>query len=474
MPLPQKLSTNSNRSILLLFAGICLLFSACKKDSLITSKDALFGTSADTLKFDTVFTSIGSVTQSFKIRNPNTQRLLLSTVKLMGGTASPYRININGIASTEAVNIEVAAEDSIYLFVSVSINPNTVNLPFIVKDSIAINFNGNTRYVQLEAFGQNANFLRNTIIKENRTWNNQLPYVLLGTVRIDTNVTLTIDAGCKIYAASTAPILIDGTLIVNGSKAMPVLFTGNRLDADYKDFPASWPGIYCRARSKNNIFRYAIVKNAYQAIVAESPAPNANPKITLHQCIIDNAYDAGILCVASSLRADNSLITNCGSNISLLLGGNYQLVNCTVAAYSTFISHKKPVLTINNFLLLNGAAITNSISAQFTNCIFWGEVGQVTDEVSVSKQGLDPYNVSFRNCLYKAVTDPANSTITNSIKNQLPMFDSIDVNKRLFDFHISNPAAPGINKGLPTSFLNDLDGRNRRVGLPDIGCYELQ
>jgi hypothetical protein len=326
----------------------------------------------------------------------------------------------------------------------------------------------------LEAFGQNANFLRNTVIDQNRTWNNQLPYVLLGTIRIDTNVTLTIDPGCKIYAASTAPIYVDGTLIINGSKAMPVIFTGNRLDVDYKDFPASWPGIYCRASSKNNVFNYAIVKNAYQAIVAESPATSANPKITLHQCSIDNAYDAGILCVASSLKADNSLITNCGSNISFTLGGSYQLVNCTVAAYSTYINHKKPVLSLNNFLLFNGAAITNSISAQFTNCIFWGEDGQVADEVVVSKQGTDPFDVSFKNCLYKAVTDPANSAVTNSIKNQSPMFDSIDVNKKIFDFHISNPAAPGVNKGLPVSFLKDLDGNNRRVGLPDIGCYEQQ
>jgi hypothetical protein len=474
MPSPQKLLSKISSSTIFLFVGSCLLLSACKKDSLITSADALLTTSADTLKFDTVFTSIGSITQSFKIRNPNNQRLLLSTVKLMGGTASAYRININGLASTEAANIEVAAEDSLYLFVSVSINPNAANLPFIVKDSIAINYNGNTRYVQLEAFGQNANFLRNTVIGQNRTWNNLLPYVLLGTVRIDTNITLTIDPGCKIYAASNAPILVDGTLIVNGSKTMPILFTGNRLDVDYKDFPASWPGIYCRASSKNNIFNYVIVKNAYQAIVAESPAANSNPKITLHQCIIDNAYDAGILCVASSLKADNSLITNCGSNISLALGGSYQLVNCTVAAYSTYINHKKPVLTVNNFLVLNGAAITNSISAQFTNCIFWGEEGQVADEVVVSKQGLDPFDVSFKNCLYKAATDPANSTITSSIKNQLPMFDSIDVNKKIFDFHISNPAAPGVNKGLPVSFLKDLDGNNRRVGLPDIGCYEQQ
>lgn len=460
--------------MLLLLLACGTLMVACKKDSLITSGAARLLTSADTLKFDTVFTSIGSTTQSFKIINSNSQRLLLTSIKLMGGNASPYRININGLAATEATNVEMAAEDSLYLFVSVNINPNQANLPFIVKDSIAINYNGNTRYVQLEAYGQNANFLRNIVIKENRIWNKQLPYVLLGSLRVDTNITLTLEAGCKIYAAANAPILVDGTLIVNGTAADPVLFTGNRLDEAYKDLPASWPGIYCRESSKNNVLTYAIIKNAYQAVVAESAASNANPKVTLHQCIINNAYDAGILCVASSLSADNSLVANCGSNISFLLGGNYTLENCTVAAYSTFISHKKPVLSVSNFVQLNGTSVTNSIAATFTNCIFWGEDGQVKDEVVVLKQGANSFAVSFTNCLYKATTDPANSNINDCIKNVLPMFDSIDVGKRVFDFRISNNAAPGVNKGKAVGFLKDLTDNKRSVGLPDIGCYELQ
>ena len=44
-----------------------------------------------------------------------------------------------------------------------------------------------------------------------------------------------------------------------------------------------------------------------------------------------------------------------------------------------------------------------------------------------------------------------------------------------FDFRIfKNPAAPGINKGTTTSLLIDLDGKNRNVGIPDLGCYEKQ
>lgn len=472
MAFPLRTIKKALLQYLLLVLCTAFFLTACKKDSFITSKDALITTSADSLKFDTVFTSIGSVTQTLKINNPNNQKLLLSSVKLMGGSSSPFQININGKATQEATNIEIAAEDSIYVFVSVTINPGTANLPFIVKDSIGIDFNGNKRFIQLEAFGQNANFLRNTVITEDRTWSNSLPYVLLGPVRVDTNVTLTLEPGCKIYANATAPFIVDGTVISSGTKEEPVIFTGNRLDDEYRNLPASWPGIYCRATSKNNVFTYTSIKNAYQALVAESPASNSNPKVTLHQCIIDNAYDAGLLCVASSLFADNSLISNCGSNINFTLGGSYLLINCSAAAYTNYVNHKKPVLAMNNFYSFNGNQLTNALEANFVNCIFWGEEGQVKDEVTVDKQGSDPFTVSFSNCLYRNATEPPNTALKDNIVNIAPGFDNIDAGKRLFDFHISNPSAPGVNKGLPVIFTKDLDGNNRSNGLPDIGCYE--
>lgn len=457
--------------LLLIF---CITVSSCKKDSFITSRDAQLTTDTDTLKYDTVFTSIGSITQSFKIRNGNDQKILLSSVKVVGGVASPYKININGVAAQEQTNIELAAEDSMYVFVTVNINPNLNNLPFIVKDSVQIAYNGNVRFVQLEAFGQNANFLRDRVIDANTTWNNRLPYVILNRLRIDTNVTLTLEPGCRIYCHADAPILVDGTLLANGTIDQPVIFTGDRTDEDYKNLPASWPGIYFRETSKSNVLEFTTIKNAYQAIVAEGPAANALAKITLHQCIIDNALDAGVLCVQSSVDADNSLISNCGSNINIILGGNYNFTNCTVASYSTFITHKNPVLAANDFASVNGSAVIEPLNANFTNCIFWGEEGFVENEVSITQQGTN--SISFKNCLYRASTDPAHVTIQDCIRNANPGFDSVDVAKGIFDFHL-HADSPAINRGGDTNpaFLKDLDNNSRISGSAiDIGCYEKQ
>jgi hypothetical protein len=460
---------------LLIFA-FCLFLSSCKKDSFITSEFAQLSITADTLKYDTVFTTAGSITKFFKILNENNQKLRLSKVKLMGGATSAYKMNVDGIATNEVTNLDIEANDSIYVFISVTINPNAANLPFIVSDSILINYNGNNRYVQLQAYGQNANFLRNRVLIGNVVWTNNLPYVILGSIRVDTTATLTIQPGCKIYSHADAPFIVDGTLTVNGTNTNPVVFTGDRLDEGYKDLPASWPGIYFRGSSKNNVLTYALVKNAYQAIVTEKPSVNANPKVILHQCIVDNAYDAGILAVNSSLQADNSLISNCGSNIILNYGGIYNFTHCTVAAYSTnYIIHKNPILSVNNFTQLASGTLTADLNAVFRNNIFWSDEGIVTNELSVIKQGANPFTVLFEKNMYRSASDPANSTLNGNIRNADPAFDSIDVTKNIFDFRITkNTASPAINAGMLTGFPKDLDDKNRNIGLPDLGCYEKQ
>ena len=94
-----------------------------------------------------------------------------------------------------------------------------------------------------------------------------------------------------------------------------------------------------------------MIKNAYRGIVSEYLNDNGQAKVTMQQCIIDNAYDAGLLFVNSSFDINNSLIANCGSNISIILGGDYKLTNCTVASYSTYVNHKNPVLSANNFAI---------------------------------------------------------------------------------------------------------------------------
>lgn len=457
------------------FLLVALALFSCKKDSFITSGDARLNISTDSLRFDTVFTSVGSVTQSFKIRNDNEQMLRLSNVKLMGGSSSPFKININGIAANELSNIDIAAEDSIYIFVSVTVDPTTANLPFILSDSISVQYNGNQRWVQLEAYGQNARFMNGSIISSNTTWDNTRPYVILDFLNVAPGVTLTILPGTKIYAHANAPIIVDGTLNATGTANNKIVFAGDRLDAPYRDFPAGWPGIIFRSSSLDNYMQFVDVKNAYQAIVVDQPASNAAPKLTMQQCIINNAFDAGIFASNSSVAASNLLISNCANNIFVQGGGNYVFTHCTAASFSNnFLLHKTPVLSLSNYTVVNGNPVANNLQAAFTNCIFWGDNGFVDNEIIVNKEGATPFAVNISNSLYRANIDPANTTFSNAIKNQDPLFDSIDVSNRYYDFRHTKSPAPGVDAGVATSVTKDLDNNTRPVNLPDMGCYEKQ
>ena len=452
--------------------SVVLLFS-CRKDSFITGPNANLYTSADTLFFDTVFTTVGSITESFKIFNNNNQKLRLSQVKLSGGAASPFKINIDGTPGPEADDVEIDANDSIYVFVQVNVNPTNATLPFIISDSIQINYNGNNKYVQLQAYGQNAIFLKNVQLTGDVTWNNTLPYVILGGIQVDTTATLNIPAGTKIYLHANAPFLVDGTMVTTGTKDEPVIFAGDRLDADYANLPASWPGIYFRNTSENNSLKHTIIENAYQGIIAQELSTTPNPKLNISQCIINNIYDAGIVGINTNIYADNCLISNCGSNLELEYGGDYRFISCTVASYGNiYFSHVNPVLQVSDFISQDSINYFAPLSAFFQNCIFWGDGGTVDDEIAVSKQGNNPFSVTFDHVLYKAKDTVSNATFTASIQNETPLFDSINVSQNYYDFHfINHPNSPAVNAGVVTSFLYDLDD-NLRGSSPDIGCYQ--
>jgi hypothetical protein len=449
------------------------VLTACKKESFITSPDARVRTSEDKITFDTVFTSVGSVTQFFRIYNENKQKLRISSIKLAGGQASAFKINADGFPGPEVNNLEMEAGDSLYVFVSVHINPASGTLPFIVRDSISVSYNGQTSWVQLEAWGQNANFLRGRKLTGNVTWDNRLPYVILDGLIVDTTATLTIEKGTRVYLHADAPFIVDGTLKVNGEKydSTRVYFTGDRLDDPYRNFPGSWPGIYFRGSSRDNQLNFVVLKNAFQGIVAEKPSVNANPKLTLNECIIDNIYDVGIFGVQTSINARNCLVSNCGKNIILAYGGNYDFNHCTVAAYSnSFILHKEPVLQVTNYIKEGNSFLTHDLNATFRNSIFWAESGSVDDEVVVLKQATNPFNVSFTNCLWRVKNNPANTTRTNILANADPLFENIDIQNRVYDFRLKT-GSPAINAGVATGVLFDLDGK-ARTNAPDLGAFE--
>ncbi len=439
---------------------------SCRKQSFTTSSSATVSM-ADSIRFDTLFTNTGSITKSYTIINTNDQKLRLRSIRLMGGNQSAFKINVDGVPGIAMENIELASGDSIYVFVSVTIDPNGEQTPFLIRDSIEVNFNGNQLYTQLEAYGQNAHFLNNHTITDPTTWENDLPYVISGGLYIPPASSLTINEGCRIYMHANAPILVNGTLLVQGKDSNLVSFQGDRLDRGYKNLPASWPGIVFGETSHSNELSFAIFKNAYQALTVLGPSPNTDPKLKLAQCILDNIYDTGIRSVASEIEAVNCLISNCGVNLSIEGGGSYKFTHCTITSYNTiYTNHTRPMISISD----SYEQVTGKPTyVKFQNAIIWGDGNIVDNEIVTEKKGNSPFEVILDHSLFGNQTQISLIEEINSIVNQNPVFDSIDVNRRFFDFRLK-ANSPAIKAGTPTDITIDLLNKPR-TGNPDLGCY---
>ncbi|HEY4650908.1 MAG TPA: hypothetical protein VIG72_05815, partial [Pontibacter sp.] len=224
---------------------LCLLsIVGCepKDEVLTTDPAAVLSFSQDTVLFDTVFVVQGSVTRRLKVYNPNKKAVRISNITLAGAEASPYHLIINGQETIVRNNLELRGKDSLYILIKVNINPNDVNLPFLVADSILFDTNGKRQTIKLVAYGQNAVFHRKETLGTT-TWTSDLPHVLLDTVLLRQGATLTIDPGARIYAGSKGVLLVNGTLNVKGTPEKRVVFSGYRREPAYAQAPGQWEGI---------------------------------------------------------------------------------------------------------------------------------------------------------------------------------------------------------------------------------------
>jgi hypothetical protein len=450
------------------------LLISCQKQSNQNGSARLF-LSADTVSFDTVFAATVTVTQQVKLVNNNDFGLSIHSISLAGGSASPFIINIDGSPGPEVSNLGIPANDSLIIFVTVYIRTGSGPVPFSLEDSIRISYNGQEQYIQLTAWGQNAHFLKNMAIQHDTVWSNDLPFVIYGSLTIDSNATLTIQAGTHIYVHADAPIYVDGSLKVLGDSlsSQRVYFTGDRLDLPYANYPGSWPGIFFRQNSRDNVLNYAVLQNGNQTLVAEGPSSDLNPKLSLNQCIINNSLTQGILAVQSSIHAVNCLVSNCGQNIVIGLGGVYQFEYCTVASYSTnLLFHQQPVLTVSNSGSDGNQIITGDLNAGFVNCIFWGSEA-IPDEAIVQKQGNNIFNVLFDHTILKQQNYPANIDSSSLWLNTDPLFIATGIPNNEFNFQLQ-AGSPALDRAVNPGIIIDLNGEPRPVNLSDLGCYERQ
>ena len=479
--------------ICMLIPAFIISFSACRKQDNIDDDPAIkLSFSTDSIVFDTVFATVGSVTQYLKVYNTHNKQINISTIRLAGGNNSNYRINIDGSPSIQENDVEIAADDSIFVFIRVTIDPNDITSPFVVTDSIIFITNGNFQDVDLVAWGQNAYYIvANTykpglppykiVAHENSdtTWDNLKPYLVYGYAVVDSSGSLTIDPGVQIHFHNGSGMWIyrGGKLEVNGEKDQPVIFQGDKLEHYYQDIPGQWDRIWINEGSTDNIIDYAIIRNGFIGIQAEML--NIHDPLERHllltNTIIENMSGIGILARWYEITGINNVIANCGSHgIALTWGGNYDFRQCTFANYWNHSVRQAQNLALTNYFVdINNTTYTFDLDAYFGNCINYGNL---SEEIILDKHNGASFNYKFENCLLRTelnISDPV--FFPGCFKNQEPRF----VNYIKNDYH-PDSLSPAIDAGnmdvintspYPLIIEKDIDENSRMID-PDLGAYE--
>tara|TARA_B100000902_G_C27321923_1_gene925287 strand:+ start:1890 stop:3344 length:1455 start_codon:yes stop_codon:yes gene_type:complete len=483
------------KKYILFILSLFVIFS-CKKDDVNIYKSGDLKFSVDTIIFDTLFSSIGSTTHELMIYNNNNYDIN-TNIKISGNSGANFRMNIDGISGNNINDILIPSNDSIYLFIEVTVDPNNTNTPYLISDSIIFtNNNNNIQKVNLIAYGQDAYFhtsnnFGNIInngdtskffyhqISNDETWTNDKPHVIYGYVIVDPNCTLTIEEGSSIYLHKNSGIIVGnpfsgisgGTIKINGSLGNEVTFRGDRLDSWYDSIPGQWDRIWLYPGSINNEFNYVNFQNGTIAIHIDTLGNN-QPTAKINNCKIDNMSAIGILGQGTNIEVNNTIITKCGQySIVCNFGGNYKFKHCTFANFWNFDRRNNPSILLNNYYEgSDGNIYSRDLeNVYFGNCIIYGSL---STEISLQESKSADFNYTFDHCLIKIDTSEiVNSNFINVLFNEDPGF----VNKKLFDFNLQESSicvASGdfnITDSEPILSTN-IDGINRNNN-PNLGAY---
>lgn len=453
---------------LIIFVSLAFLaLLGCKKDKIYSKEHLEFST--DTVLFDTVFTTVGSTTKRFKIYNNNNAKIRVDEIELMGGSSSPFRINIDGVSGFFHEGVEIPRNDSLFAFVEVTLAVNNATNPLIISDSIRFLTNGLNQYVKLDVWGQDAYFHANEVVSG--TWANDKPHVIYGIAAvgypgIDSNLNLTIPQGTEIYCHKNARLLVyKSSLDIQGQLGNEVTFQGDRLENFYDDVPGQWHGIHLIEANTCSI-NYAIIRNGSVGITVDST--QASQTLNLSNTVITNSDFFNLNVNAGGIIDVNNCVFGDAGAYSILLyvGGEYRFKQCTIGNYWSGSRVGPSVVVVNWYKDVQKNTYVRPVTnSRFDNCVFYGTA---IDELEVDTLAGATFDLEFHQCLIRRETPYTYSNFTNIIWNQDPLFSDVTAG----DFHF-DAASPLNNAGDPAyATPADIEGTARNMGSPDIGAFE--
>lgn len=464
---------------------------SCVKEDILLTDAVQLKFSTDTVAFDTVFVTMGTVTKQVKVYNTYDQPIRISTITLRNGNASRFRLNVDGDTAMVVRNLEIAAHDSAFIFVRANINPNSALEPFLAEDAILLSCNGGNQSIALTAYGRNAvyhvpdRYVRNSdgsiyhdaagnaypySIIDCEHWDHSRPHVIFGYAVVNSNHTLNLQAGDELYFGNNASLWVydSASLHVQGTHDRPVLFTSIRHDGWYNILPGQWGTIWLSTGSKDNVIDGARIENGYIGVQVDTNV-NSNPTLVITNSWIVGHSLAGIVGQGAVIVGDNLLVSDCGTaTLALQYGGSYRFSNSTFANYWSYSSRTSPGVILNNYY--QGTANRDLRQANFYNCLIYGSYQGTVGEINFDISSEAAANILFNHCLLKSATASDYATVTDCQLNVDPKF--IATGSRNYHLDASSPAL-GAGSYFYVMYPYDLD-HQARLNPPAVGAYEYR
>lgn len=468
----------------------------CSPEEMIKEEGFDLAFSTDTLRFDTVFTELGSATRILKVYNRENERISIGKIEIDGAFKDKFRMNVDGTPGNVIENVEIEGNDSLYIFCEVVIDPDedVSASPFVIESQIRFQTQDREQSILLEAWGQNANYIPNrfskgtlNLLQGDNIWNDPKPYVIYGWLFIDNGV-LTIPAGTHIYIHGGLVrdttignyndgriwVLENGQLNIEGTAENPVVIEGDRLEEGFENEIGQWYGIHFGANSRGNTMSYTTIRNSFWSVYVDSLAD-----LTVEQSQFYNTIAPAVIGRHANIRMDNCLIYNSfGNAFQVLHGGDYELNYCTVASYGV----DAVALALSNFICYVQGNIgcelggVYRLNAQFNNSIFFGSKDSEIILVDAIEDGRNGFRYNFENCIVRVDEEFLEDypdfydyceNCPRDLDRNTPLFvEPNDDNYRLDSLSVALDIAVPID-GIEI----DIEGKHRGDN-PDIGCFE--
>lgn len=420
------------------------LFAACSDDDTFsTDRSNRLTFSTDTVKMDTVFSTVGSSTYTFWVFNNSADGIRLTTVKLKNGNQTGFRANVDGsyldnTMGSVVSDLEVRKGDSIRVFVELTAPENKQLEPQQLEDALVFTLeSGVEQRVVLRAHSWDAIPVRGLTIAADTLIESARPIVVYGEgIKVDSGAVLTI-RNTTLYFHDGAGLNVGGSLVTEN-----VVMRGDRLDHMFDYLPynrvsGQWKGVTFSRSSHKNLMTDTEIRNAMTAVLLEDSArlDSATQRLTMTRCLVHNAKGDGVVAYNSNIGLYNCQLTNTLGDCLAVYGGIADIDKCTMAQFYPFSANRGVALRFTNYA---------DLVLLCTNNIFTGyEDDEIMGEANDSTKA---FQYLFYNCLMRTPQVEGDTVSFKQILWETPKdsiqgkkhFVKIDEENLDYDFHLDS------------------------------------